>query len=188
MVSSPHVDKLNNLIYICEAGLLPRLFFPSWCQIRKHACTRQPHYMLFGCLMRAGRKMENVPSVVCLMVGFLELSSYRRIARMEQTAPICWPLQGKNTVFQLASSSCLFTLSAAKHSSRGPSKLCTQTTAHCQMPKCRSLLFIFFLFVFCNQGKTQNEPVQQARIILCCYLITFYVMISSLLLCFFPFL
>lgn len=98
MVSSPHVDKLNNLNYICEAGLLPRLFFsPSWCQIRKHACTRQPHYMLFGCLMRAGRKMENVPSVVCLMVGFLELSSYRRIARMEQTAPICWPLQGKNS-------------------------------------------------------------------------------------------
>lgn len=47
------------------------LFFSPWCQIRKHACTHQPHYMLFGCLMRAGWKMENVPSVVCLMAGFL---------------------------------------------------------------------------------------------------------------------
>lgn len=40
-------------------------------KLEKHACTRQPHYMLFGCLMRAGWKMENVPSVVCLMAGFL---------------------------------------------------------------------------------------------------------------------
>ncbi len=47
------------------------LLFFSCCQIRKHACTRQPHYMLFGCLMRAGWKMENVPSVVCLMAVFL---------------------------------------------------------------------------------------------------------------------
>lgn len=64
--------KLNNLNYICEGGVCSLcLFFFSSCQIREHACTRQPHYMLFGCLMRAGRKMENAPSVVCLMAGFL---------------------------------------------------------------------------------------------------------------------
>lgn len=68
-ISSCLHAKLNNLNYICEGGVLPR--FSSCCQIRKHACTRQPHYMLFGCLMRAGWKMENVPSVVCLMAGFL---------------------------------------------------------------------------------------------------------------------
>lgn len=40
-------------------------------KLKKHACTRQPNYMMCSCLMIAGWKMENVPSVVCLMAGFL---------------------------------------------------------------------------------------------------------------------
>lgn len=60
--------KLNNLNYLWRISFFS---FFSWCQIRKHACTRQPHYMLFGYLMRVGWKMENVPSAVCLMAGFL---------------------------------------------------------------------------------------------------------------------
>lgn len=71
-VSSWLHAKLNNLNYICKGGVCSLcLFVFSSCQIREHACTRQPHYMLFGCLMRAGWKMENAPSVVCLMAGFL---------------------------------------------------------------------------------------------------------------------
>lgn len=67
------VNGVNHLNYIREGGVLSFFFFffSLAVTLEKHACTRQPHYMLFGCLMRAGWKMENVPSVVCLMAGFL---------------------------------------------------------------------------------------------------------------------
>ena len=99
--------KLNNLNYICEGGVL---LFLSRCQIRKHACTRQPHYMLFGCLMRAGWKMENVPSVVCLMAGFLSSNHTAGVPGWSRQHPSAGHCREKNTVFQLASSSSLSTL------------------------------------------------------------------------------
>lgn len=52
--------------------------------------------------------------ICCVFNGWiLELQSYSGRARMEQTAPICWPLQGENTVFQLASTSFSLFLSAS---------------------------------------------------------------------------
>lgn len=95
-----------------EEFFLSLFFFFSCCQIRKHACTRQPHYMLFGCLMRAGWKMENVPSAVCLMAGFLSSNHTAGVpgwSRQHPSAGHC--REKKHSVFQLASSSSLSPLS-----------------------------------------------------------------------------
>lgn len=58
-------------LYLRRRSFHPLLFYFNSCQITEHACTRQPHYMLLCCLLKAGWKMEKVPSVVCLMARFL---------------------------------------------------------------------------------------------------------------------
>lgn len=92
--------------------------------------------------------------ICCVFNGWiLELSSCSRSARIEQTAPICWPLQGQNTqFFKLAaspsSSTPPLTLlwlqhSAAQHPDQvneiKPIKLCdkaiSEHTAHVELNK-----------------------------------------------------
>lgn len=89
-------------------------------KLEKHACTRQPHYMLFGCLMRAGWKMENVPSVVCLMAGFLSSNHTAGVPGWSRQHPSAGHCREKNTVFQLASSSSLSPLPAAARPAQHP--------------------------------------------------------------------
>lgn len=81
--------------------VLQYFFPPSWCQIRKHVCTRQPHYMLFGCLMRAGQKMENVPSVVCLMAGFLSSHHTAGVPGWSRQHPSAGHCRDKTQFFNL---------------------------------------------------------------------------------------
>lgn len=93
-------------------------FFFSRCQFRKHACTPQPHYMLFGCLMRAGEEMENAPSGVCLMAGFC---SFHRAAgtpgwsRQHPSAGHCTEEEKILGFSQVASSPSKRCRSAAQH-------------------------------------------------------------------------
>lgn len=80
------------------------------CHITKHACTRQPHYMLFGCLMRAGWKMENVPSVVCLMAGFLSSNHTTGVPGWSRQHPSAGHCRKKNSF-----STCIIIISLRSH-------------------------------------------------------------------------
>lgn len=68
--SSPHVYMLNNLNYNCEGGAFS-LFLYRGVKLENMPAPVNSSICFSGCLMRAGWKMENVPSVVCLMAGFL---------------------------------------------------------------------------------------------------------------------
>lgn len=127
------------------------LFFFSCCQIRKHACTRQPHYMLFGCLMRAGWKMENVPSVVCLMAGFLSSNHTAGVPGWSRQHPSAGHCREKNTVFQLASSSSLSPLSLQPL----PLNFQTRVPQHCahkirESGKCLAVRLIIIHYLLMN--------------------------------------
>lgn len=161
MVSSPRVymPSLTTLIISVREELFLIFFLPRVSNQKTCLHSSTPLYVVW--LLNESWVEDGKCPICCVFNGWiLELSSYSRSARMKQTAPICWPLQGKKTHSFSTCINIIISLhsdAAAQHPDKAPSKMVYLREGACQKPLlgCRLIIILYLLvyllfFLLCN--------------------------------------